>query len=377
MIANHLRLQPGQQALTSEQEAEARHFADARIVAQLSTETVDEPETERLLRNVYAARTGLSSQPIRWVDGPMHLDSALASLRDALLRYESVWDEVLEEVEDSLMDRFRGMVYVSESYQDEVSGPWPIDWEQQVTTEVRGRVRTLVWNRVQTHVWEQVGRSLENGLYASNEIHRDDSVQASVRAYAAAHRLAFYRFFDEYQAPNRLHALAHFSEWVSGYWLGRQAAIIVRRPRKLARDAAGRLHSETGRCVEYGDGWGCYAWHGVLVPENVILEPERLTREDFLQEPSVEVRRVIQERMGERFVSELGGVVLESDPRGTLYEVALPHDPERVARYVQMQDTSTERRYVLRVPPTIQTAAEAVAWTFQVAATDYRPAQET
>jgi len=47
-----------------------------------------------------------------------------------------------------------------------------------------------------------------------------------------------------------------------------------------------------------------------------------------------------------------------------------------VARYVQMQDASTERRYLLRVPPTIQTAAEAVAWTFQVAGEDYRPAQE-
>ena len=41
VIANHLRLQPGQQALTSEQEAEARHFANARIAAQLSTELVE------------------------------------------------------------------------------------------------------------------------------------------------------------------------------------------------------------------------------------------------------------------------------------------------------------------------------------------------
>jgi hypothetical protein len=82
--------------------------------------------------------------------------------------------------------------------------------------------------------------------------------------------------------------------------------------------------------------------------------------------------------MGERFVAELGGVVLEAGPRGTLYEVRLPEDdPERVARYVQVQDASTARRYFLRVPPSIQTPAEAVAWTFQVAAADYRPAQET
>jgi hypothetical protein len=48
----------------------------------------------------------------------------------------------------------------------------------------------------------------------------------------------------------------------------------------------------------YPDGWGFYAWHGVVVPEKVILAPETLTREDFLNEQNVAVRRVIQERIG-------------------------------------------------------------------------------
>src|SRR5262249_50739479 len=112
--------------------------------------------------------------------------------------------------------------------------------------------------------------------------------------------------------------------------------------------------------------------------EKVILAPERLAREDFLSETDVEVRRVIQEPMGSRFVAELGGVMLDSGPRGTLYEVRLPEDgPERIARNVQVQNASTERPYFLHVPPTIQTAAEAVAWTFQIGVEGYRPAQET
>jgi hypothetical protein len=192
-----------------------------------------------------------------------------------------------------------------------------------------------------------------------------------------ANSLAFYRFFDEYLAPNALHTLAHFHERVSEYWPGTEEAILVRRPRVLIRDAEGRLHSGSGKCLEYPDGWGFYAWHGVRVPEHVILAPETLTREDFLKEWNGEVRRVMQERMGSRFVSELGGQAIDASPRGTLYEVALPNDPERVARYVQVQDATTPRRYFLRVPPTIQTAGAAVAWTFQVAGEDYRPAQET
>jgi hypothetical protein len=57
--------------------------------------------------------------------------------------------------------------------------------------------------------------------------------------------------------------------------------------------------------------------------------------------------------MGSRFVSEPGGQVIDTGARGTLYEVRLPEDdPERVARYVQVRDSSTSRQYVLRVPPT-------------------------
>jgi hypothetical protein len=85
---------------------------------------------------------------------------------------------------------------------------------------------------------------------------------ASVAAYREAPWLASDRFFDEYWEPNDLHALAHFNEMVSGYWLGQDLALLVRRPRRMERDAAGRLHSATGKCIEYHDGWGFYAGHG-------------------------------------------------------------------------------------------------------------------
>jgi hypothetical protein len=199
----------------------------------------------------------------------------------------------------------------------------------------------------------------------------------SARAYDNAPRLACYRFFDAYLAPNALHALAHFNELVSGYWLGNEVALIVRRPKGLTRDAQGRLHHATGTCMEYHDGWGFYAWHGVSVPEKIIVEPEALTREDFLSEENIEVRRAMMECMGDRFVPNMGGYVIDEGPRGQLYQVDLAGDPERVARYVCVQDASTPRQYFLRVPPRIKTAAEAVAWSFGLSGEDYHPAQET
>jgi hypothetical protein len=103
--------------------------------------------------------------------------------------------------------------------------------------------------------------------------------------------LAFYHFFATYLAPNHAHALTHFNELVSGYWLGKEVALIVRRPKVLSLDAAGRLHSETGKCIEYRDGWGFYAWHGVRVSENAILPSDSLTLNDFPDEENIEVHR--------------------------------------------------------------------------------------
>ncbi len=355
MIPDHLRLQPGQEGLSPEQEREAERFAQARIATQLSTEPVDEPETEALLQQVYQVAGLPPPEHICWLDGPLQLVKALAPPRV---------DERLE-----ASTRTQVTAHLQGSVQAGILAGVRASVQASVQEGVRERVWTTLWAgvraRVQASVWAKVWADVQS------------SVWDSVIAYEAASRLALYRFLDAYLAPNDLHALAHFNELVSGYWLGREKALLVRRPRLLVRDGQGRLHNATGQAIEYHDGWGFSAWHGVRVPEQVILSPERLSRQDYLQEENVEVRRVIQERMGERFVSELGGVVLDNSPRGTLYEVVLPDDPERVARYVQVQDASSERQYVLRVPPTIQTAAEAVAWTFQVAEQDYRPAQET
>ncbi len=372
-----LRLHSGQQKLTPAQEAEARRFAEAYTREQLSTEPVNEQQAGGFLRQAY--EVAKLSLPVRmvWVDGPLQLVAAVADGGNVEVK---MWGIVGERVRTSVWESVESNgVWKS---MNDITGHF-------VFAFTSSNLGELVKNRVRRIAWDNARDSLTDGEKADGVAGVRDSVegrmldrvfssaQASVEAYHAASAHAFFLFFDTYLAPNDLSALARFSQMVSGYWLGQEEAVIVRRPKVLSLDAQGRLHNETGKCIEYHDGWGIYAWHGVLVPEHVILTPDLLTRDDFLDEDDVEVRRVIQERMGERFVPELGGVVLDREPRGTLYEVALPDDPERVARYVQVQDASTERQYFLRVPPTVQTAAEAVAWSFGMAVEEYNPAQET
>src|ERR1051326_1915142 len=94
MIPDHLRLQPGQEALTTAQEREAESFARARIEAQLSTEPVDEPEVEQLLQQAYEVAGLPPPERIHWVDGPLPLMAALTlkNMRDNV--YERVFSRV-------------------------------------------------------------------------------------------------------------------------------------------------------------------------------------------------------------------------------------------------------------------------------------------
>ncbi len=403
MIPNHLRIQPGQEALTPAQEAEAEHFAQERIEAQLSTEPVDEAEAVALLKQAYAVSGLPPPGHIRWLDGPLELlaGSALPSPSESLIdnmdRVGGVWNILPTSVKVTIEHPWHRLSLWQDSLARIRASVGDGLWDR-IKASVAERVATSVWDRVGESIQAYVQAWIEAGLWASLPTHLQGPMRAalrynvydriidalwaptdeSTRAYENVYILACPSFLDAYLAPNALHALAQFNERVSGYWLGQKGAILVRRPKVLARDAEGRLHRARGKCIEYHDGWGFYAWHGVRVPEQVILSPETLTREEYFQAQNVGVRRVMQERMGERFMSELGGVVLDSSPRGTLYEVRLPKDdPERVARYVHVQDASSERQYFVRVPPTIQTVAEAVAWSFGLSAEEYRPVQET
>lgn len=383
-IPDTLRLHPGQQELTPEQEAEARHFARERIEAQLSTEPADEQEAEELLKQAYQVAGLAPPSAILWLDGPLELVELFVPSSAETIVDARAWARLIEGIGENVWERIWTRAW--KSVRTDVEFRLQVSVGKMVRasafSEVFIRVRASVEASVNTRVWARVRDSIrprvKAGLWDSIRATVNDCISASVRAYAVAPRLEECRFFDEYLASNDVQAMAHFNELVSGYWLGKDLALIVRRPKLLSCDAEGHLHSAIGKCIEYHDGWGCYAWHGVRVPERVILAPETLTREDFLNEPDLEVRRVIQEHMGERFVPELGGYIIESGPRGTLYEVPLPEDdPERVARYVQVQDTSTLRQYFLRVPPTVQRAAEAVAWSFDLPVEEYQPIQET
>ena len=182
---------------------------------------------------------------------------------------------------------------------------------------------------------------------------------------------AFYLFGHEIGVTYKAEEIALLLEWArqsqsTGWWAPWDGICFVSdRPRLVKFDAEKRLHNETGKSVEYSDGWGVSSWHGTQVPDEWIVKRQDLTPKVALTWKNIEQRRAACEIIGwERILHELNAKTIDKDgdPEiGELVEVELPEiGKEKFLRVV----CGTKRSFALPVPPNMRTALEANAWTF-------------
>ena len=186
-------------------------------------------------------------------------------------------------------------------------------------------------------------------------------------------------------------------------------------PAEIHIDDQNRPHNDTGPSHRWRDGWSLYHVHGVRVPADVVESPHLITVERITNEGNAEVRRVMIDRYGAaRYLLDSGAKVIARDDYGVLYRQEVPQDepivmvrvlnttpesagslsqedaervfgPQVVQRSLDIMKAighlvASEPRwkeYMLRVPPTISTAHEAVAWTFGKTPEHYAPSIES
>lgn len=262
---------------------------------------------------------------------------------------------------------------------------------RRVWAPIVGDIQTRAWQRLRAHVEEHhAGRwpwarawSVVRDLYRLVAI--QDALHAPGGDRATPDWLAAYDFLGRVcgvAEVERLRGLMELSRSAGWWWWPQRGAVVLsERPDRLQLDDQGRLHCGHGPALGYPDGWELWAWHGVRVPRRVVENPESLAAREVLAEPDVEVRRVMIERIGhERLIRDGCARRVSEDELGILWRLDLPDDEPLVC--VEVTDASpgpgaVYRRYLLRVPPDVRSAREAVAWTFGVDAGEYRPAIET
>jgi hypothetical protein len=291
-----------------------------------------------------------------------------------------VWSQVWSQVESQV-----GSQVLSQVESQVLSQVWA-QVESQVLSQVESQVWSQVWSQVESQVGSQVRAQVRAQVGAASHNSYHGAFWASWGAY-----VSFLRDVAGWDNPilKRFaidEDLIRSCGWV---WWHENVLAISDRPHVINRDSEGRLHCESGPSIAYRDGWSLWHVHGVPVPQYVIERPAEISVAHIDGEQNAEVRRIMIERYkrgstpsgAAAWMLDAGGRRVDHDERyGTLWRREVADDEPIVLLEVinsTREPTGEFRRYWLRVPPQMQKAHEAVAWTFDRPATEYAPVVET
>jgi hypothetical protein len=254
---------------------------------------------------------------------------------------------------------------------------------EQVPHEIREVVFQELVTPIRQQVWATIGEAVRQMITANNGVLAGRQTWHCGFGHLDSSWIAFYDYLRSLgtEGTKPLDGIKQLTENSGWWWPYENLCFMTGRPVEVHRDNRGRLHNESGMAIRYADGWGFYAWQGILVPEYVILLPEPITTEMINAEPNAEVRRVLIERFGlDNYLKEGTVLKVHQDVCGTLYRMNLRGDePILVVRVVNStpEPDGSYNEYFLRVPPNILRARQAVAWTFGLTEEEYEPLAET
>ncbi len=146
-------------------------------------------------------------------------------------------------------------------------------------------------------------------------------------------------------------------------------------------DEAKRWHNSEAPAVTMADGEHFYAWHGTPIPASIVERRNQITPRSIELQPNQELRRIMLELYGmEKYLRKSAAKIIHQDQFGTLYKKEYGRgEPLTVVEVVNStpEPDGTNRRYLLRVPPVMETAKQAVAWSFGLTASQYEPDSES
>jgi hypothetical protein len=188
-----------------------------------------------------------------------------------------------------------------------------------------------------------------------------------------------YRLRDE--DSRRLKAWLKLFKVAPWYLFFEHVCYVGCAPTEIVQDERRRISSRNGAAVVFPDGCKIWAVDGIHASRKLIEEPSALTAEEIDTEPNSNLRRLMLDIYGvSRFLMDTNAKLIQEDECGQLYRKDMANDEALVVVRVTnktMEADGTYAQYFLRVPPTITTAKEAVAWTFQLPVNEYDPFEET
>jgi hypothetical protein len=361
-----MRVSSRTEALTAGQRSELNSFRARWSAMRRSTEAADRDAAEEGVRLAYVAASLTPPERVVWCESPVAMSQA-AHIPSRADGPNSRW-ELIDRLRREVFSRIRKAV--SRKMLAEVeSAVNPADALVAACADVVARAATqdnaslfaryrrsepLSWSCVRQELLGRQGfRYLAAGPGDLSWLATCDVLRRALGVRAETESLA------------GLSLLAANVGWLQPH---ARTCWLSERPEVLRGDVGDRLHGADGPALRFRDGWSVWAWRGVEVPRQMIEHPEALTLAAIDEEANVQIRRCMIEIMTpQRYVASGGAVRIAEDETGVLWRKNFLHADAWAAVEVinaTPEADGTRRHFFLQVPPNLQTAREAVAWTY-------------
>ncbi len=345
---------------TPEQEALIPIYKDNWWQIATSTKRLDRQKATKVVKALYNL-SGNSVKEIIFFDSPFAAFNSIEVLIQIehflKLNNNSINKNLCEigTIFNKLWLRLQKLSYESPVYQQLIE---QVNW--QIRTELTGRMENELSRRIDHKLWQRLaGKPRVGGQSRLQNI----CIQPE--------RLAgFCNYFDwDFSV---IKGVADRQEWEIFQSLVKEcgwiiplenACIICERPHILSFDNQQQLHGEGYPAIQFTDGFSIYAYHGVTLSEKYgQVPPSQWCSEWLLSEPSAEIRRVLLQGISyNRIWQNLTAIEIDSWQEYTLVKVN--NDGEVEPTYLlKMTSPSSGSIHVIRVPPNILSAREAIRW---------------
>ena len=324
--------------LTPEQVGKLDFYRERWLEIGLSVAATDKSRAETAVRLAYKEAGLTPPRIIIWLRSPYEgaIGSALLCNFKAQVGAQ-VGDPVWAQVRDQVGAQVQAQVVAQ--VREQVRA--------QVGAQVREQVRDQVWAQVGAQVWEQVRDQAGNACYGLHD----------------AGGLGFYEYFSEIcglEVCKKLDPIAEAARSCGWWWPFQGAVILTEKPIFLHRDAELRLHGDGQLAIEYPDGWGVYASHGVRLPEKYGKTKIADWKPEWLvSDQNAELRMVLIRAIGyDRICQELNAKKIDTWREYELLKIENV-DVEPIL-LCKMTCPSTGKIHALRVPPDTTSARAAI-----------------
>ena len=140
-----------------------------------------------------------------------------------------------------------------------------------------------------------------------------------------------------------------------------EVAVMIERPSELHFNEDFELHNTDGMACKWPDGFGFYTWNGKAVEGWIIETPEKITKEQVMNETDADLQNILAEQYGwHKLLNEIGAKVL--DTRENPVENTIEVLTTSQFGVKLMATCPTGRVMTMPVPNDTKTCAAAQTW---------------